>query len=81
MDDNKKTVAPVSLPVRDIRVIPTQSRSPANEFVDIVEVELGMPNDGNCDWMEWMSPHPTDCLRFRCERGKAERLIKAMGLK
>ena len=64
------------LPVREIRIIPTQSKSPANEFVDIVEIELALPNDGNCDWMQWM-----DVLRLRCERGKADGLLKTMGLK
>jgi len=73
-DDTKQ--APPSLPVRAIRIIPTQSKSPANEFVDIVEIELALPNDGNCDYMRWM-----DHLRFQCERGKADVLLKAMGLK
>lgn len=79
-DDDKKPAAPV-FPIRAIRIIPTQAKSPANEFVDIVEVELALPNDGNCDWMEWMTPHPMDCMRFRCERGKADGLLKGMGLK
>lgn len=65
-----------TLPVKDIRVIATQAKSPANEFVDIVEIELALPNDGNCDWMQWM-----DCLRLRCEHGKADGLLKAMGIK
>ena len=73
-DDTKQ--APASLPVRAIRIIPTQSKSPANEFVDIVEIELALPNDGNCDWMQWM-----DVLRLRCERGKADGLLKTMGFK
>jgi hypothetical protein len=64
------------LPIREIRIIPTHAKSPANEFVDIVEIELALPNDGNCDWMQWM-----DVLRLRCERGKADGLLKTMGLK
>lgn len=74
MADDKN--APASLPIREVRVIHTQSRSPANEAVDIIEIELALPNDGNCDWMRWM-----DHLRFQCEAGKADGLLKAMGLK
>jgi hypothetical protein len=67
---------PASLPIKAVRIIPTQAKSPGNEPVDIVEIELALPNDGNCDWMGWM-----DCLRFRCEHGKADGLLRAMGLK
>lgn len=65
-----------SFPFKGYRVISTGARSPANEPVDIVEIELSLPNDGNCDWMRWM-----DHLRFQCEAGKADGLLKAMGLK
>ncbi|HEX4461915.1 MAG TPA: hypothetical protein VIA18_28240 [Polyangia bacterium] len=65
-----------SLAVKSINIVPTLFRSPGNELLDIVEIELGLPNDGNCDHMRWM-----DSLRFQCEHGKADGLLELMGLK
>jgi hypothetical protein len=64
------------LTVSDIRIVPTAARSNANELIDIVEIELAIPNDGNCCWFRWM-----DCLRFQVERGHADEALKLLGLK
>ena len=86
-DDTNAEVATLTLtiPVKAARVIPTQSRSPGNELLDIIEFEIGLPNDGNCPFMR-----PMDHARFQIERGqlaaalkalKADGLLKTMGLK
>lgn len=67
----------LSLPVKAVRVIPEPfSRTPGNEPMDIVEIDLGALNDGNFAWHAWM-----DCLRFRVQRGHADAALALMGIK
>lgn len=65
-----------SLSVRSVNVIPdSHNRSPGGLPMDIVEIEFYPFNQGNGDWMQWR-----DLSRFVCERGTADRLIRALGL-
>lgn len=90
MPDDKKvdTTAPASvtvsapvapgLSVRSVSVMQLpHTISPNGHPVDLVEVELYPHGDGNSiHWMQW-----SDLLRFRCERGHADALLAAMGLR
>jgi len=69
--------ATVTLPVKSVRVVPEPfGRSPGNEPVDIVEIELAPVNDGNFAWHAWQGP-----VYVRVEREHAESLLAQLGVK
>jgi hypothetical protein len=73
----KTLSANAGLTIKSMIVVPDPySRTPGNEPMDIVELELMPPLDGNfAHWFGW-----ADHLRFRVVRGKAQAALDALGL-
>lgn len=71
------SAVPPALSVRSVNVVvDSHNKSPNGFPIDIIEVELYPLNQGNGDWMQW-----SDLLRFRVERGGADKMLAALGLK
>lgn len=68
--------APPPLSVRSVNVvIDSHNKSPGGMATEICEIALYPLGEGNADWMQW-----GDLVRFRCERGASNKILKALGL-
>lgn len=79
MADAEKAPTPpptVSLPVKSYRVVQTFQRSPSNEPIDILEIQLEPLSGGNFAWHNW-----PDCVRLYVERPALAQAKALIGLK